>query len=470
MPHLAKLVLVSAMLAASPLAQGSQDTTGTAPAVRALSEDELEGLRAGFGPIGVPVLALSLPSQLRHADLARWCRLLEVEPALAARLKLALEFAQGEDDALRAKELPPLFARAAMVVSRPAQALSVDEVNRLCRAISDSRRRVLSAMFARERDSLLRGLAARPAGQVGPIEALGEVSDAERSVLESLAQLRSIELVESIGYAVATPEVARWGVGRLLEADGEQLLTAESRSVARMIYRDALPELDAISRTHQLALGRAIGAGARVSLGSELRQAYGSPSPDVLSDWDAEWRRALAATAREGERMFQLNRALVESICSAIPEHEAVRLRAQFERRVFGPFAKDAWDVRALLVSDSTGALRACEATQSLVREYEQDLLLRLRELQREFVRCNVLAASATSVRGEDWMRARDRVVAIQRRSREAAMALLDHLRAQRVESDRIAWDAAVDRFQADAASNEARQLARCERVFVGER
>jgi hypothetical protein len=233
-----------------------------------------------------------------------------------------------------------------------------------------------------------------------------------------------------------------------------------SIGIARAIYRDALPELAGLARGHQLAFGRSIGIGAKFTLASRIEKQFGSVPANVVADWSGERAAARRNVARAGERIFEANRAVVESICAAIGGAEAERLRNQYDRLVFGLFASGAWDASALLKTEpGAGVDPADSDLQPLIREYEAESGARLRELQRAFIRYQVLEAGSMGVRRDDWARAREQLASIQRRGRDETLLLLDQLRARIDPPKRDAWDAAVDRFRAAAEEAAMRQL-----------
>jgi hypothetical protein len=410
----------------------------------AIDDETLAGFRAGLGPIGVPVLAMSIPRQTTSADLERACRLLEVGTALTQRLLAAHKSALISDDAFRARRLPAVFGLAAEVV-KPSAPLSAEQIAQFARDLAGARRKVLADMLAQEREALQAALGGE---ELGP---------AELESLDAIAQIRLVELVET---AVATPDCAKVGVGRLIETRGRQVLGDASIGIARAIYRDALPELAGLARGHQLAFGRSIGIGAKFTLASRIEKQFGSLPANVVADWSSERAAARRNVARAGERIFEANRAVVESICAAIGGAEAERLRTQYDRLVFGLFASGAWDASALLKAEpGAGVDPADSDLQPLSREYEAQSGARLRELQREFIRYQVLEAGSMGVRRDDWARAREQLASIQRRGRDETLLLFDQLRARIDPPKRDAWDAAVERFRAAAEEAAMRQL-----------
>jgi hypothetical protein len=454
---LAAMVCVAAV-ALSTVAHGSSLAPRRDPPVRALEAGSLEAgsleaLREGLGPIGVPVIAISIPRQIRQADLARWCRLLEIEPSLQARISRAWIEAAKRDDALRLRRLPPLLDLAA-VVSRPGTAMTEEQVSRVSADLARMRRSVISDMLLQEREALLQALLLQAEGERGAEPR--EATAAELEALDGLAQLRAIELVEQ---AVSTPAFARLGLGRFLETRGLSALNEPSRTVAMAVFRDGLIELEGLAQAHQIALGRSIGIGARVMLGSRVQRKHGTVGMQAVAEWSKGAEPARRAVARAAERLFEANRAVLESICAAVPAEDAKRLRQRYDQAVFGPFARAPWDTRELLASDGADARSAQEAMQTLLAEYETEAELRRLELRQEFIRCQMESTSATTVRDEDLARARRRVAEIHRRARDAAMALIDQVRGLKDLEERNAWDAVVDRFRTQSEADEIMQL-----------
>ena len=217
----------SIAVASSASAYGVQDAGRFAPIPTQStveSEEVLECLRAGHGPIGIPVMSLSIPRQTAQADLVRWCRLLEVDPSFSSRLKSALERACARDDAFRLNRFPAAFELAASV-ARPAESMSADQVARLSTDIASTRRRILSDMLALERESMRSALSE------------DEASAVELEVLDAIGHLRMIELVND---SVATPEVAKVSIGRLLDVHGPRILSEQSLAElgATLLRRD----------------------------------------------------------------------------------------------------------------------------------------------------------------------------------------------------------------------------------------
>ncbi len=433
-------------VASSASAYGVQDAGHFAPSPTQStveSEEVLECLRAGHGPIGIPVMSLSIPRQTAQADLVRWCRLLEVDPSFSSRLKSALERACARDDAFRLNRFPAAFELAASV-ARPAESMSADQVARLSTDIASTRRRILSDMLALERESMRSALSE------------DEASAVELEVLDAIGHLRMIELVND---SVATPEVAKVSIGRLLDVHGPRILSEQSLAVARAIYGDSLAEIAGLARTHQLALGRAIGAGARFSVAAGARRAGGAVSVDKLEEWRTELASTRRAVARAGERMFEAKQTAVDSICRALPDEEATRLRAQFNRMVFGPFAVDVWDARSLICAHFGANTEPADGLQPLLDEYAHACEATLGELQRECVRSQVFEAAASNVGREERSRTRERLVGLQRRSRDQASLILEQIYALEGSVSRDAWSAAVEQFRAAAEDAAVKQL-----------
>ena len=442
-------VLSVSLLALVPAGrlEGTQDAASSAGALGRQSagrDEALEALREGLGPIGVPVLSMSIPRQIAAADLARWTRLLEIEPRLAARLRNVLSEASARDDSMRLKRLPRLFELAAMVVA-PNQSMDSDEVTRLSQTLVDTRRRVVAELLSQERESLRSALGT------------DDVDEAELAILEAIGNARLIALVEG---SVATPEAAKVSIGRLLDAYGPRLLSDRSSAVARTLYRDKLGQLAELARAHQAALGRSLGSGAKLSLGSSLVRRFASISRETLATWKDEHADDRRDLARAGERMFEANQSLVESICSAIPGDEAQRLRAQYGELVYGPFAVDVWDARPLLLSWRAAPGRALADVRPFVDEYTEGAAARLRAVQREFIRYQVLETASMGMRREDWTRACERIAGFQRQLRDQSMLMLDQIRACIDPSDRDAWDAEVERFASASEEAARKQLA----------
>lgn len=438
-------VLLVSSIAALPINQSIEAVLEPPNGFQGSMDDlELERLRRGLPITPGRRIDVALPSQVVDDDLAYWGWILGLDDVVVAKLRVCLRASRGADDRFRRESFESVFEHAKSV-SNPVGEVSVESVTRTARALIAARKDLLRRMISTEEETWR--------------NCLGEEEDLDLAALRAshLSDMR----IQDLDRGVDTLESASVDVGRLLWEAKRTILTEESADVARTCLADAQPTLVELRRAHGERFMRRLEAGARFMLATTARPDVVVTVPtETVEAWTIARRRAYQQQAMVAQRIAEANAAIVESVCAAIPEVEAEKLRTLFFERAYRELAADPWNARQLVeeVMDEIADVDAARSLRDDVALYDAQSRALQREVHRHADRYWQAKAGSTRPDRGLWERTGSRIGALHGSQRAQTEVLLARTAALLPDARRGGWEAEVTEFQALAEASSERQ------------